>query len=112
MCPRPQAAGFTDDQRAALVDLMGKVLGLQRLARRQLSALATARADVQSAEGRPTGLAELRRRVRSGGAVTAQGVFDAAGLTPLERHVLQERYLARSHKEIALDAAMRRPDGG
>jgi hypothetical protein len=43
-------------------------------------------------------------------------VFDAAGLSPRERHVIRERLprpdgVVRSHEQIAADGPMRKPDG-
>jgi hypothetical protein len=61
-------------------------------------------------------LEELRRRFLVGESVDLADVFDAAGLTVGERHVLRERLprpdgAVRSHGQIAADRVMRKPDG-
>jgi hypothetical protein len=61
-------------------------------------------------------LEELRRRFLVGESVDLADVFDAAGLSPRERHVILERLprpdgTLRSHAEIAVDGVMRKPDG-
>jgi hypothetical protein len=58
----------------------------------------------------------LRRRFLAGETVTLADVFDAAGLSPREQHVILERLprpdgVVRSHEQIATDGVMRKPDG-
>ncbi len=54
----------------------------------------------------PEILKELRRRQAAGEPVTQEEVFDAAGLTPRERHVIIQRGAGRSFEDIAGDAEM------
>jgi hypothetical protein len=61
-------------------------------------------------------LEELRERFVAGEPVNLSDVFDAAGLSSRERHVIRERLprpdgTLRSHAEIATDGVMRKPDG-
>jgi hypothetical protein len=61
-------------------------------------------------------LEQLRQRFLAGEPVNLADVFDAAGLSPRERHVVLERLprpdgLLRSHAQIAADCMMRKPDG-
>jgi hypothetical protein len=54
--------------------------------------------------------AELSARFDSGTVDLAE-VMAAAGLTPRERHVVEQRLQGRSYAEIAADGTVRKPDG-
>jgi hypothetical protein len=55
-------------------------------------------------------LAHLQRRFQAGDDVALGEVFEAAGLTAQERHVVRERVTGRSYLEVA--AALPKPGGG
>jgi hypothetical protein len=57
-------------------------------------------------------LERLRRRHAAGQSVPLAAVFQAAGLTPAERHVLRARLAGRSYGQIAAGADLRKPGGG